>query len=265
MRTELEGDSGARPVVPTGVFDKEDVAGATPRYLQLARGLQELIQAGHYAIGSLLPTEVALATLHRVSRQTVRQAIGELRKQGLLSARRGVGTRVEARQPSQRVSYSMMSASDLIEIAKGTEMTVDRRRWIEARGGLAAELGCRPNHRWLQLDCTRQSLGNPRPFAAVRVYIDGRVAPTLSIPDHLYAALFVMIETQCGEVLTEIQQAIRATTLDRALAAQLDAVEGAPALEITRRYFSSGRRLVLVSVNTLPSDRFLYSVTITRD
>ena len=48
-------------------------------------------------------------------------------------------------------------------------------------------------------------------------------------------------------------------------ALRIAAIPGSPALEITRRYFGTGRRLLQVSVNTIPADRFFYSVEILRD
>lgn len=242
-----------------------DARAATPRYLQVARALQDAINSGQFSVGSLLPTEIDLSTEYGVSRQTVRQAIGQLRQQGLLSARKGVGTRVDARQAPKRFSYSALSATDLVEIAEGTEMTIDTQEWIVARGALAAELGCRANHRWLHLGCTRHLDGEDRPLAAISVHVDGRLAAALKLPPVLHTALFMLLERHSGETLVEIQQEIRATVLDEATARRLKAEPGGAALEITRRYFSTGRRLCMVSVNILPSDRFFYSVAITRD
>jgi GntR family transcriptional regulator len=237
----------------------------TPRYLLLAKALHEDIQAGTYGIGSLLPTELALAEQYSVSRQTVRQAIGQLRQQGLLSARKGVGTRVEASHAQKRFSYSAMSATELVEIAEGTEMTIRTSEVISAKGRLAMELGCRANHRWLRLSCLRHVDGEEKPLAWINVYIDWRYASALKLPTVVRQALFVLVEKQSGEALAEIHQEIRATVLEQRMAEDLSAEAGSAALEITRRYFGTGRRLLIMSINTLPSDRFLYSVSLRRD
>lgn len=239
--------------------------GRTPRYATLARDLQNDIASGRYAVGDLLPTELELAARHGVSRQTVRYAIAQLRRQGLLSARKGVGTRVEGRQPPEPVTYSALSAVDLVEMAAGSVMTIDRAEWIFARGRLAAELGCRPNRRWLRLTCRRAVDTYRKPFAAISTYIDGAIADGLELPETHYKALFLLVEEQSGETCLEIQQEIRATILSDDIAQKLEAEPGAPALEITRRFYGTGRRLVLVAVNTMPADRFFYSVAIQRN
>jgi GntR family transcriptional regulator len=237
----------------------------TPRYLQLAHALSDAIRSNLYPVGSLLPTEMGLAARYGVSRQTVRQALSQLRAQGLLSSRKGVGTRVDAKQPPRRFSYSVLSETDLVEIAEGTEMSFLSSKIVAARGRLATSLGCRANHRWLHLSSTRRVDGEELPFSWINVYIDGGIAPRLKIPKVLRPALFRLVEQQSGETFVEILQEIRATILSTTMAAQLSTSPGSAALEITRRYFSTGRRLVMVAVNTLPSERFFYSVAIKRD
>lgn len=260
-----KGVKGLIAISQSGLPPRADFGSATPRYLQVAHILFGAIQDNTYRVGSLLPTEVELAAQYGVSRQTVRQAIGQLRQQGLLSARKGVGTRVDAKHPPRRFSYSALSDTDLVEIAEGTEMSFLSSKMVAAKGPLAAQLGCRANHRWLHLFSTRRVDGESLPLSWINVYIDGRVAPRLKIPKLLRPALFRLVEQQSGETFVEIFQEIRATILNVATAKRLGSLPGSPALEITRRYFSTGRRLIMVSVNTLPSDRFFYSVRIKRD
>ena len=88
-----------------------------PLYVQVAHTLQTRIQQGLYPIGSLLPTENELAGSFGVSRQTVRQAIAHLRQLRLLSARKGIGTRVEASQPERSYYQALQSLADLFQFA----------------------------------------------------------------------------------------------------------------------------------------------------
>jgi GntR family transcriptional regulator len=236
----------------------------TPLYLKLASQLIDGIQSGRFPVGSLLPREVELSAVHRVSRQTVRHAIAELRHKGLVSARKGVGTRVESVKAARRFNYSAQSIADLFMMAAETEMTVETRTMTVARGKLAARLGCRSGHRWLHLGCVRRVANESRPLCWTDIFIDGRLAPILRAQTVFRSAVFGLVEKESGETVVEIQQEIRAITLGEAHAARIAATPGSPALEITRRYFSTGRRLIQVSVNTLPSDRFFYSVEILR-
>jgi len=236
--------------------------GTAPLYLQVANKLLDGIQRGSFPVGSLLPTEVELSALHGVSRQTIRHAIGQLRDKGLVSARKGVGTRVESIKAARRFNYSAQSVGDLFNLAAETEMTVQKRAMIVARGSVAAQLGCRSGHRWLHLACRRTIIDESRPLCWTDIFVDGRLAPILRKHDTFRSAVFALIEREAGETVVEIQQEIRAILLDDINAERLQAERHSPALQITRRYFSTGRRLIQVSVNTIPSDRFFYSVEI---
>src|SRR5262249_22924173 len=148
--------------------------------------------------------------------------------------------------------------------AAETVMTVQTRAMIVARGKLAARLGCRSGHHWLHLGCVRTIANERRPLCWTDIFVDGRLAGIVRTLNVFRSAVFALIEKEAGESVTEIQQEIRAIVLSDAQAQRVDAIPGTPALEITRRYFSTGRRLIQVSVNTLPSDRFFYSVEILR-
>ncbi|BBN96762.1 GntR family transcriptional regulator [Deinococcus grandis] len=69
-----------------------DSASATPVYVQVAQGLTQRIESGQLRPGSALPAERDLAAHLGVSRVTVRQALGLLAQQGLLTRRHGSGT-----------------------------------------------------------------------------------------------------------------------------------------------------------------------------
>jgi DNA-binding GntR family transcriptional regulator len=261
----LESANGATLLSPGPVRRFDRTESTAPLYLQVANRLLEGIQGGNYPVGSLLPTEVQLSAIYRVSRQTVRHAIAQLRQKGLLSARKGVGTRVESIRAARRFNYSAQSVGDLFTLAAETEMTVQRRRTIAARGPLAAQLGCRSGHRWLHLACLRTIINESRPLCWTDIYVDGRLARIVRNHTAFRSAVFGLIERESGETVVEIQQEIRAILLDGVSADRLQAERHSPALQITRRYFSTGRRLIQVSVNTVPSDRFFYSVEILRE
>lgn len=65
-----------------------------PLYLAVARHIQESISNGHLSAGDRLDGEIGLAESLGVSRQTMRKAIDELVREGLLVRRHGAGTQV---------------------------------------------------------------------------------------------------------------------------------------------------------------------------
>jgi len=71
-----------------------DRSSPIPLYFQVAQQLEEAIRSGQLAPGARLENEVDLADRFGLSRPTVRQAIQELVRKGMLVRKRGVGTQV---------------------------------------------------------------------------------------------------------------------------------------------------------------------------
>ena len=242
-----------------------DATSAQPLYIQLAQMLSERIATGTYTVGELLPTEAELTDAYGVSRYTVRQAIQHLRQQGLVSARKGVGTRVEARNTDQSYSHSVQSLSELLQLAQETRLDLKGQEEIEARGTLAEALGCRPRKRWVRIEGIRRGGEGEPPICHSEVYLEAAYKDIATDQSSLRTAMWSLIETRYGETVIEVSQQIEACILDAKQAADLDAKPGSPALKFTRRYYVTGRRLVEMSINLHPADRFSYHMNLTRD
>ena len=78
-----------------------------PLYTQLVGIIKRDISSGALSVGELLPSESELCRVLNVSRNTVRQAIGELETEGLVVRKRGKGTFVSDPNTTRRgVQYS---------------------------------------------------------------------------------------------------------------------------------------------------------------
>lgn len=87
--------------------DKLSLSSDIPLYAQLVGIIKRHISSGTLAVGQLLPSEAELCRVLDISRNTVRQAIGELEEEGLVVRKRGKGTFVADPATSRRgVRYS---------------------------------------------------------------------------------------------------------------------------------------------------------------
>ncbi|ROO89582.1 regulatory GntR family protein [Actinocorallia herbida] len=68
-----------------------------PAYRRIADALRRQIAEGVFPEGTLLPSESALMTTHRVSRGTARQALSDLQGAGLIESHHGKGRYVRRR------------------------------------------------------------------------------------------------------------------------------------------------------------------------
>lgn len=234
----------------------------TPLYLQVSRFLQRQIANGTYPMGTLLPPESDLAADLAVSRHTVRQAIAVLRRRGLLSARKGVGTRVAAVEDDWRSRFTANTRGDLFDFAHATELHIKYREMIEARGRLAADMGVRPGRRFYYMAGPRYMAGDAAPFCFNEVYLDPRLKPVMDEIDVLRVALFTLVEHHTGDRVAEIQQEVRALYMPDLPALYLEREPGALCLRMTRRFNGSGSRLLEYAIQYHPGDTFSYQTTL---
>lgn len=81
-----------------------DRAADTPPYRQIAGMLRQAIRANQLTAGERLPSETALIEHFGVARMTVRQAVQELRAEGLVVSEHGRGVFVRPTPPIRRLA-----------------------------------------------------------------------------------------------------------------------------------------------------------------
>ena len=98
-----------------------------PLYAQLVGIIKRNISTGALAVGDLLPSEAELCRWMNISRNTVRQAIGELEDEGLVVRKRGRGTFVADPATNRRgVRYSFTTeVSSLGKVPSSTLIDFD--------------------------------------------------------------------------------------------------------------------------------------------
>jgi GntR family transcriptional regulator len=236
-----------------------------PLYVRIAATLAAQIAQGDHPVGSLLPTEAELQQRFHVSRYVVRQAIQHLRSVGLVTARKGVGTRVEAAQATGRFLHTMHSVGDIRQYATGMRLEILGTDETTLRGSKAALIGARPGRRFLRIIGVRRRDRDNKPVSHAEIFIDAAFSAIKAEIPTVGTAIWEVIERHYGETLVEVEQQIDAVTIDDEHARLLDVAEGTPALRVIRRYYATGRRLIELSINLHPAKRFSYSMRIKRD
>jgi GntR family transcriptional regulator len=236
-----------------------------PLYANLARDLHTAISAGEHRPGTLLPGENELAATHGVSRATVRAALGLLEREGLVERRQGAGTRVLAPRPPGGFGQSVLSIEELVHYAGDTRRVVSSVREIVADTALSAILGVPPGGHWLRIRSLRIDPAKPnRPICASDAYI---AASLSAVKRHLSdekTALCDLLAKHCGTRLDAIEQELQGAIIPYAMAEQLTAKAGDPALQILRRYRDASGWIFLITLGLHPADRFAYRMRLDR-
>lgn len=250
------------------MYSRDDAKAAkrpTPLYATVAKDLIDRISSGKYPPGALLPTEPQLSQMYGVSRQTVREALRRLADSGLVSRQPGVGTRVHKAAAGASYSYQMGSLSDITEYAREVPLKVDAIQEVEARGELAELLSCRQGTRWLHVTGKRSRIGETTAVAISEIFLRAAYPGIEAHLHDLHGAVYGVLEEHYGEIIDEVQQEILAVAADEATAAALGLETGAPALEVRRRFFGPGGRLVLSGRAVYPGQSFSYTARFRRE
>lgn len=209
-----------------------------PRYVQLRRRIEEAIEKGILPPDSSLPPEREVAEITELSRVTVRKAIQELVKLGVVEQRQGSGTFVRA--PIARVEQSLSHLTSFTEDMKrrGLETT---SRWLE-RGVFipspeeVLSLGLAAGDSVARIYRLREAGGQPMALERASLPLD-----ILPNPIEVSRSLYEVLE-QSGNRPVRAVQKISAVNLEPDDAELLGVAEGTAGLSIQRiSYLDSGR------------------------
>lgn len=238
---------------------------STTLYSQISERLAQRIADQTYAVGSALPSENELAEEFAASRHTVRAALRQLQDVGLIARRRGSGTVVLAADRRAGYSQSLSSLEDLVQLAERTPRHVRKVQDMVMDIELAAELGCGPGTRWLQISSTRGEADHD-PMVWTDLYVDAHYRDikkqVLAHPDQLVSQL---IEGHYGRRIAKVDQTIAACGIPARVAKALNVTPESPGLLITRHYRDQGGAVIVASVSYHPAGRYQFSMTLIRE
>ncbi|GAB3619744.1 GntR family transcriptional regulator [Glutamicibacter endophyticus] len=100
-----------------------DRSSPVPLYHQVVQGIEQAINDGSLPAGTRLENEIELAQRLNLSRPTMRKAMDELVRSGLLVRKRGVGTQVVSSQVRRHLELSSLN-DDLMRAGKKPSTTL---------------------------------------------------------------------------------------------------------------------------------------------
>ena len=207
-------------------------AASVPLDDQLAGILREHIVSGKYHPGDRLPTEEALAKDYDVSRITIRQALGDLEKEGFIKREAGRGTFVSDRRIFSNTFRLEGSLGDLISMGLTTTIKVLTLATIKASASEADFL--RVNLGDPLVRCTRLRLHGGTPFSYIVNHVPGELGKNLSAEAWKKGSILRQIETELGIPMGDADQTISASLADAHLARLLKTNIGAALLSVDR-------------------------------
>jgi GntR family transcriptional regulator len=216
---------------------------SVPRYLQLATLFRGLIESGQWAAARQIPIVDDLSTQYGVARATIRQALGILEAEGLITRQRAKGTFVSERV-KQHLWLEMttnwrglMNAREgaVIEVLKDEEVRSLPKRLHES--GIPAE-----SYRRLR----RRHSRDGHIFLVADVFVEAEFYKL--IPEAAFTTTTAMrLATFLPSKVGRAQQTITISAAGLEAAALLDLPLNAPVCLVDRSVTDERDRLVLLS------------------
>lgn len=224
-----------------------------PLYHQIYLILREQILEGRFE-SVPLPGELMLAEQFKVSRVTMRRALQDLVKEGLIARGRGKGTFVKPRREVMRSgAASPTPADNLVSLDSGAIVEVVEVARVSAMPDILDQLRL-TNREQLQ-KIVRVLSVRGQPVGHFTTFIPESVARTFSRRELQVRPIAELLE-ESGVELGQSTQSLSAKLADSHVASLLETPVGAPLLAVTRLLLSQTGKPVLLARALYRPDRY---------
>ena len=229
-----------------------------PLYDQLVDILSEKIEY-EYRPGDLMPSERELSERYGLSRTTVRLALQELERLGLVVRQHGRGTFVADRSAhSANLLQSYSFTDQMRELGREPETTILEFSELDADGKMAECMQIRPGDRIFKLKRLRSADGMP--MMVERSYLPVRKFLSLKRPLLERKPLYDIIEKDYHEEIRVAEEEFYASIARPADARLLGISENAPVLDLVRTTYNVNNEVVEYTLSVARGDQFKYKV-----
>lgn len=225
-------------------------------YVQIARYLSEMIEAGQYASGEMIPSENQLQKQFGVSRVTVRLAINELVKRNYVECMRGIGTVVTYGKIRENIRHVISLTEEMAR--NGVYLTtslceMQRTRASEPVTSALHLAEGQPLYLLIRIRCVKN-----KPLVYTRTWLALDDLPT---DGELYRdSLYIYLREQKDTHIVRGEDVLEAALPDATVARCLEISPSLPVFKRTRITYDQRDRAVEYSLCYYPSDRYKCSV-----
>lgn len=227
-----------------------------PLYMQIKDRLRSSILDGSYPAHSQLPSESELGAMFDVSRITVRQALGDLQKEGLIFRIHGKGTFVAKPKAYQNVTSLQGFAEAMASMGHEIVNRVIDKTIVEADVYVAKQLAIDPGSHVVRVERIR--LLNREPVSLETTWLPLDPGRRVINADLATRDIFLILENDCGIALGHADVRIDAILADSTLSAPLNVALDSPILRIERLSFSAEGRPIDYETICFRGDAFQY-------
>jgi GntR family transcriptional regulator len=220
-------------------FDPRD---RRPLYAQLEEALAARISDGTDRPGAQLPAEDGLVERYGLSRTTVRTAIQNLARRGLVEIRRGTGTFVTEPKMTQELTELSGFVEDMQAQGRHATARVLGRELVPAPVEVARRLEVRTGTRVVRIQRVR--LADGVPISLDDTYLPRELGEKIMSDELETQPIFTLLEEKYRTALVEAEYRLEAVTAEPGVAGALGVPVGSAIFLIERTSYGAKRRPV---------------------
>jgi GntR family transcriptional regulator len=213
-----------------------------PLHAQVEDQLALDMTSGAIGPGTQLPSEESLLERFGVSRTTVRTAIQNLVRRGLVEIRRGKGTFVTLPKITQELTALTGFVEDMAAVGREATARVLDRRIVDANEAVTERLALTPGEAVVRIQRVRLADGVPLSFD--ETYLPRQLGERIMADDLEAQPIFALLEQKYGTRLTEAEYRLEAVSADAQVAKALTVPVGSPIFLIERTSYALEHRPV---------------------
>jgi GntR family transcriptional regulator len=249
------------PVATPRTHGKVTLLPTVPMHSQIREIIRRRVLDGSYAPHSQMPSEAQMMAAFQVSRITIRQALGDLQKEGLIFKVAGKGSFVAKPKAFQNLSRLQGFGEAMAPAGYETFSQVISTRRVAASEIVARRLQLAVGEPVFEIQRLRYL--NREPISVDVSYFPRALGERLVKEDLATRGIFVILENDLGHALTHADVQIEAISADESLARHLRIAEASPLLRI-ERLTHAGERPIDFEFLYYRGDAFQYRLRIDR-
>lgn len=247
-----------RDVIELGIKPLGDNS-SIPLYQQIRIDLQNMMQADKLKPGDLLPSEMDLAHGYQVSRQTVRQAIGQLVTDHLLERKPGHGTTVLAGRNRTKFFLDQSFAQQMVEMGLYARSEVLRKKQVIIDGNTPSTLDGKKGSCALEL--IRLRFADDEPIGLQYTTVITTFCPDLHIHNFETGSLYQLLLTRYKLPISRIDHVVNAVVADPWHVNLLKVNNVSPLLLVNTTAYLEDGEPIEASTSYYRADKYEFSVS----
>ncbi len=234
----------------------------SPYYRWLEDTLREEIALGTYKPGEAIPTEHELMRRYVLSSTTVRRAVHDLAREGLIYRQAGKGTFVKRSKIEEHLAHLTSFAEEMQNRQIKPNFKLLRAQFAIPPADVTRRLKLAPRAQAFLIE--RVQFANTEPIALAQGYWHPDIGNQLATQNLNAVSLYEMIERVYHIPLLEADESISAMSADTVIARQLKIRRQAPLLVRRRLIYTTEMRPIGYTTTFYRPDLYEYKIRLAR-